>query len=253
VKPAEEAEAKADEAKPVVPALYYTHPFTYGYHYPSVYNYGHVVSPFVHVPAVAAATKEKREAEPAAEPAADPSADPWYTYGGWGGYGLTYGAYRPYAGYYGYPYSYGYGYYGRKKREAEPAAEAEADPWVTYAGLPYHYPLVYNVKPAEEAEAKADEAKPVVPALYYNHLPYTYGYHYPSVYNYGHVYSPYVYHVPAVAAATKEKREAEPAADAEADPWYSYGYYGRPYAYSAYRPYYGYGYPYRYGAYAWGK
>jgi len=192
-------------------------------------------------------------AEPEAKAEADPSADPWYTYGGWGGYGLTYGAYRPYAGYYGSPYTYGYGYYGRKKREAEPAADAEADPWVTYAGLPYHYPLVYNVKPAEEAEAKADEAKPVVPALYYTH-PYTYGYHYPSVYNYGHVVSPYVYHVPAVAAATKkEKREAEPAADAEADPWYSYGYYGRPYAYSAYRrPYYGYGYPYRYGAY-WGK
>jgi hypothetical protein len=197
-------------------------------------------------------------AEPEAKAEADPSADPWYTYGGWGGYGgygLTYGAYGGYGGYYGSPYTYGYGnYWGRKKREAEPAADAEADPWVTYAGLPYHYPLVYNVKPAEEAEAKADEAKPVVPALYYTH-PYTYGYHYPSVYNYGHVVSPFVYHVPAVAAATKkEKREAEPAADAEADPWYSYGYYGRPYAYSAYRrPYYGYGYPYRYGGYTWGK
>merc|ERR1711974_381125 len=80
-----------------------------------------------------------------AEPEAE--ADPYYFYSGlYGGYrGYAGYPYRAYGGYYGYrPYSYGL--WGRKKREAEPtaaaepAADAEADPWYLYSG---HYGYGY--------------------------------------------------------------------------------------------------------------
>merc|ERR1712202_31379 len=71
--------------------------------------------------------------EPEAE--ANAAADPYYlTYGyGLGHYG--------YAGYYGYPYAH-YGYWGRKRRSAEPEAEAtadpKADPYLLYGGYYGH-------------------------------------------------------------------------------------------------------------------
>ena len=131
--------------------------------------------------------------------------------------------------------------------------------------LPYHYayqPVVYStVNKVEESEAAETEAaapvKPVLPLTYtypYTHpavYPYTHAY--PSVYNYG----PFIQGVvPSVASKKVEKREAEPAAEAEADPWYAYSSYRRPYAgYSGYRPYGGYyGYrPYGYFGYGYGK
>merc|ERR1711942_415366 len=86
------------------------------------------------------------EPEPSAVTDAAPKADadPWYYYGGY-----------PYAhyGYYGYPYRYGFyghgGYlWGRKRRsaepDAEPAADAKADPWYLYGGYYGHgYGLGY--------------------------------------------------------------------------------------------------------------
>merc|ERR1719348_484814 len=154
--------------------------------------------------------------------------------------------------------------------EAAPKAEAEAaaDPYLLYANhgvLPYHYqyqPVVYTApQKAEdsEAEAEAEPAKAVVPLSYpYTH-PLVYNTHH-LVYNthplaYNTLPSLYNYHplvhtaLPSVASKKVEKREAEPSAEAEADPWYAYsnyyrpysGYYRRPYAgyycYSAYRPY----------------
>merc|ERR1712025_633567 len=157
----------------------------------------------------------------------------------------TYGGYRgylgAYAGYAGYPYRslYNNYVYGRKKREAE----AEADPYLLYANhgvLPYHYnPYVYHplvsvskAEEAEEAETKTAETKPLVPLTYTYPNAYPYAYH-PSVYS-GHVVSPFLHSVvPPVATKKVEKREAEAAPEAEADPWYRY-------AYSAYAPYSGY-------------
>merc|ERR1712114_118640 len=85
------------------------------------------------------------DAEPEPTAAADPNADPWLYYGGYYG-GLGHGYYGG-LGHYGYGlghYGYGYGLggrylWGRKKRsaEAEPAAEAEADPWLYY-GLSHY-------------------------------------------------------------------------------------------------------------------
>merc|ERR1711970_1527844 len=88
------------------------------------------------------------EAEADPNAAADPNAeaDPWLLYGGHYGLGGYYG------GHYGLGH-YGYGrglIWGRKKREAEPAPiaaadpnavadpNAEADPWLLYGG---HYGL----------------------------------------------------------------------------------------------------------------
>merc|ERR1712121_410545 len=79
-----------------------------------------------------------------AEPEPTAAADPWLYYGGYYG-GLGHGYY----GGYGLGYGYGHGHYGyglggyvwgRKKRsaEAEPTAEAEADPWLYYGGLGYY-------------------------------------------------------------------------------------------------------------------
>merc|ERR1712086_712941 len=70
------------------------------------------------------AAQAAAEAEPEANPNAEANSDPWYSYGyglgnRYGGYGhYGYSAYRPHYG--------GYGYWGRKKREAEPTAAANA-------------------------------------------------------------------------------------------------------------------------------
>ena len=72
------------------------------------------------------------DAEPEPTAAADPNADPWLYYGGYYG-GLGHGYYGGYG--LGYArYGLGHTVWGRKKRsaEAEPAAEAEADPWLYY-------------------------------------------------------------------------------------------------------------------------
>merc|ERR1740137_336775 len=72
------------------------------------------------------------EADPKANPNADADADPWYSYGGYGGYGLGhggygYGGYGGHAlGYRGYGYGGHRGYYGKRSADAEPAAEADA-------------------------------------------------------------------------------------------------------------------------------
>merc|ERR1712055_738710 len=139
------------------------------------------------------------DAEPEPTAAAGPNADPWLYYGGYyGGLGHGYG-------YYGGLGHYGYGLggrylWGRKKREAEPtavaapSADAEADPWLTYGG-------------------------------YYGGLGHGYYGGYGLGYGYGH--AGYVW------GRKKRSAEAEPAAEAEADPWYYYGlghyggYYGR--------------------------
>merc|ERR1712033_92880 len=138
------------------------------------------------------------DAEPEPTAAADPNADPWLYYGGYYG-GLGHG-------YYGGLGHYGYGLggrylWGRKKREAgaeptavaAPSADAEADPWLYYGG-------------------------------YYGLGAYGYGL--------GH----YGYGLGGRYVWGRKKRsaeaEAEPAAEAEADPWLYYGlglyggYYG---------------------------
>merc|ERR1719342_1218510 len=192
-----------------------------------------------------------------AEPKAD--ADPYLVYGGYPyTHGLTYGAYHPYytlpvvkaaeaevkaadedetkkvVPALHYPISYGYPlhhYYGKRDADAEPAADADAkaDPWLAYSG--------------------------------YAGYPYTYG----GLYNYGYGYTGYPV-VKTVAGKTivsplhyygKRSAYAEPSADAnaEADPWVTYGHYGyghglhRPYGYG-YRSYYG-GYPYGYRTYGY--
>merc|ERR1711970_1584512 len=98
--------------------------------------------------------RKKREAEPAPIAAADPNAvadpnaeaDPWLLYRGLGGY---YGGY--YGGHLGYGLGYGHGLvWGRKKREAEAAPvaaadpNAEADPWLLYRGLGGYYGGYYG-------------------------------------------------------------------------------------------------------------
>merc|ERR1711935_960097 len=151
-----------------------------------------------------------------------------------------------------------------------------ADPYLLYAHhgvLPYHYPyqpVVYSTAKVEDSEAAETEAtepaKPVVPITYtypYTH-PTVYNAHptvyntYPSVYN----YNPFLHSVvPSVATKKVVKREAEPAAGAEADPWYAYSSYQRPYAgyrpyagFSGYSGYSGYGYrPYGHLGYGYGK
>merc|ERR1712179_263873 len=106
-----EADAKAD------PALLYgaygaygAYPYSYGY-------YG----------------KRSADAEP--EAAADAEADPALLYGAYG-YGLPYSSvYRSYGAYpYGYRTygAYPYAYYGKRSADAEPEADAEADPALLY-------------------------------------------------------------------------------------------------------------------------
>merc|ERR1712130_910465 len=71
-----------------------------------------------------------------ADAEADPEADPWLYYSGLGYHGLGYHGYAPFA--YSYaPYTYShayahyglpYAYYGKRSADAEPEADAEADP-----------------------------------------------------------------------------------------------------------------------------
>merc|ERR1711979_44467 len=115
----------------------------------------------------------------------------------------------------------------RKKREAEPAPEAdpeaaaeadpEADPWLYYSGLYGHhgYGLGYHYAP-----------------LTYTYAPYTYS----------HVYGHYGLGHYGYFGRKKREAEAEPeaTADPEADPWLLYGgwgyggYHYAPYTYAAY-------------------
>merc|ERR1712184_80398 len=116
-----------------------------------------------------------------AEPEADANADPAVLYGAYG-YGLpyasVYGGYRTYGAYPGYSY----GYYGKRSADAEPEADAEANPAPLYGaygyGLPYSgvyrsygaypygyrtygsYPYSYGYygKRSADAEPEADPA-----------------------------------------------------------------------------------------------
>merc|ERR1712106_1234662 len=202
------------------------------------------------------------------EAKADAEASPWiYTNNPYNYAPSVYSGYRPYQGYNNYPYAFGaYGsIYGRKKREA--AADADADPYLLYAHhgvLPYHYPyqpVVYStVNKVEDSNAADTEAAEPV-----NHVvpvTYTYPYTHPAVYNAHpsvYSYSPFLHSVvPSVATKKVVKREAEPAAEAEADPWYAYSGYYRPHAgYRPYAGYSGYGYsgyrPYGHFGYGYGK
>merc|ERR1712226_306419 len=157
-----------------------------------------------------------------AEPEADAKADPAVLYGAYGTglpYASVYGGYRTYGGYGAYPYSYGY--YGKRSADAEPeaAADAEADPALLYGA--YGYGLPYS-------------------SVYRSYGAYPYGYRTYGAY-------PYAYY-------GKRSADAEPEADAEADPALLYGAYGYglPYAgvYGGYRTYGAYGaYPHGYGYY----
>merc|ERR1712184_223328 len=124
-----------------------------------------------------------------AEPEADANADPAVLYGAYG-YGLpyasVYGGYRTYGAYPGYSF----GYYGKRSADAEPEADAEADPALlygaygyghTYGAYPYAYgygqtygayPYAYYGKRSADAEAD--------PALLYG--AYGYGLPYSGVY-----------------------------------------------------------------------
>merc|ERR1711971_1294498 len=245
--PTSEAEAEAD-AKPWVS---YPYGVGYPYGYPRVRSFGYrAASPLVYGarPYYSGHYIGKREAE--AAPEAEAEAKPWLAYGY--GHPLTYGygAYAPraYAAYGGYPahvysapsyYSAGH-YIGKREAEAAPEAEAdpEADPWFAY-GHPYAYSgLTYpyrNVLPALKKVEKVD-AKPVTYALR-PYGAYPYGVNHPLVYS---------HHV------GKREAEATPEAnpEAEADPWYTYGYGAyAPRTYAGYAPYNAYSgyhaYPYR--------
>merc|ERR1711936_197948 len=131
-------------------------------------------------------------------------------------YASVYGGYRTY-GAYG-AYAGGYGYYGKRSADAEPeaAADAEADPALLYGA--YGYGLPYS-------------------SVYRSYGAYPYGYRTYGAY-------PYTYY-------GKRSADAEPEADAEADPALLYGAYGYGLPYSGvYRSYGAYPYGYRtYGAY----
>merc|ERR1711910_124337 len=147
-----------------------------------------------------------------AEPEADANADPAVLYGAYG-YGLPYASvYGGYRTYGAYP-GYSFGYYGKRSADAEPeaAADAEADPALLYGAYGYGH---------------------------------TYG-AYPYAYGYGQTYGAYPY-----AYYGKRSADAEPGADAEADPALLYGAYGYGLPYSGvYRSYGAYPYGYRtYGA-----
>merc|ERR1712080_261605 len=102
-----------------------------------------------------------------------------------GHYGGHHGGYH--GGYYGHGYGYGYGLWGRKKREAEPTAEAEADPYLVYGHG------------------------------------YGHGYGYLGGY-YGHGLGYYGHGLGYYGHWGRKKREAEPTAEAEADPYLVYGH-----------------------------
>merc|ERR1711909_105401 len=117
-----------------------------------------------------------------AEPEAE--ADPALLYGAYGYglpysgvYGYRYGGYRTYGA---YPYTYGY--YGKRSADAEPEADAEADPALLYGaygyGLPYSsvyrsygaYPYgyrTYGAYPYAYGKRSADAEPGADPALLY--------------------------------------------------------------------------------------
>merc|ERR1711875_78599 len=124
-----EAEAKAVADPKADPYLIYGGYYGLGHHYYGYPYYGYY-------------GKRSAEAEPAPAADAKAEADPWYGYYGHG-YGLGY--YRGYyGGHYGYPYyggyygGYPYYYYGKRSADAEPAADAKADPWYGYYGLAHY-------------------------------------------------------------------------------------------------------------------
>merc|ERR1711862_495994 len=134
---------------------------------------------FFAVLALAAVAFAESEAEGNAE------ADPALLYGSYG---------YPYAGVYGgYPTTYGYGYrtygvypysyYGKRSADAEPEADAEADPALLYSSYGYPYAGVYGGYRA------------------YGAYPATYGYGYRTYAAY-----PYSYY-------GKRSADAEPEAD----------------------------------------
>merc|ERR1712127_442184 len=241
--PAAEAEAEAEAD----PALVYTNTGVHG-----VYPYGAVPSVYHHAPVV----KTVKTVIPAVQTVVHKPV----VYSGVHHPAAVYSGVHPYAG------VNGLHYYGKRKAEAEPEADAKADPYLIYgygngygngygAGYGYH-PYGYNpyytlpiVKPAEAAEkaVAVEEKKTVVPSLLY-HPGYPYGYQgYPLVNtvagtktvlgaplaHYGHYYG-------------KREAEAEPAAEPEADAYY--GYYGHGLGYAGYGHGYGYaGHGYGYG------
>merc|ERR1711934_61830 len=208
--------------------------------------------------------------------AAMAEADPQYFYGGAHSYspyttysaGLHYNSPYVYSGVHSYsPYSGLYNHYGKREAEAEPKAEAEADPALIYSSpfaysgahsySPYttysaghHYGGLYNggyntpyvhgvhaygKREAEPQYVYSGAGYPYTAGLsHYNNFAYS------GLYN--HYTTPYVH--------SYGKREAE----AEAEPWNYYGgysgYAARPYGgYSGYRAY-GYG-GYRRGYNGW--
>merc|ERR1711972_4745 len=192
----------------------------------------------------------------AAMAAPEAEADPYLLYGGYGGYGL--------AGYYGgYPYGLGYAH-AAVAPVAAGYASVSPSASVSIAGLAgaavpalaggYAAAGRYVANSAgvvhvakREAEADAEpEAKADAALLYgaygYAGLPYA-GYSAYGAYPYAYGAYPYAY------GAYYGKRSAD--AEPEADAYYGYYGYARPYSYG-YAPYaYG-AYPYGYG-YAWGK
>merc|ERR1712113_921543 len=137
---------------------------------PHVLPYAHVAYPYVHAaplaagctndagalvpcahglvaPVVAAAADPVAEATAEADAEADPEADPWLYYSGLGYHHLGYHGYAPFA--YSYaPYTYShayahyglpYAYYGKRSADAEPEADAEADPALLYSHYGYPY------------------------------------------------------------------------------------------------------------------
>merc|ERR1711978_125036 len=177
--------------------------------------------PYVHaVPLAAGCTNNDGAVVPCAHglvapvvAAADPEADPWLFYSGLYGHGYGYHGYAPFA--YSYaPYTYShvyshyglpYAYYGKRSADAEPEADAEADPALLYshygypysygygyryAGLPYaHYPYAYYGKRSADAEpeAKADADPYLLYGGYYRPYAYHAGY-YPYSYGYPYAY-----------------------------------------------------------------
>merc|ERR1711974_526657 len=169
----------------------------------------------------------------AAEPEADADAAAAY-YGGYYGhpgyYGYGYGL--GYRGYYGHPYRYGaYGYAhhdGKRSADAEPEADAEADPAYLYAGA-YGYPYAYG---------------------YYGFRAFTP--YYARSASHQHVSTPAATY--GISQLHKRSADAEPEADADAAVYYG-GYYGHPgYGYGHRYGYgLGYGRYYGYGGYGYGR
>merc|ERR1711992_211686 len=154
-------------------------------------------------PVVAAAAAAPAAATAEADAEADPEADPWLFYSGLYGHGYGYHGYAPFA--YSYaPYTYShvyshyglpYAYYGKRSADAEPEADAEADPALLYshygypyscgygyryAGLPYaHYPYAYYGKRSADADPYLLYGGYYRPYAYHaGYYPYSYGYPY---------------------------------------------------------------------------